>query len=49
MEVMTGAKPEDEKRLLDAGFRPVVRWARGTAEALKTVEALTLLDRQEKK
>jgi hypothetical protein len=40
----------DEKRLLDAGFAPVVRWVevRGRSDvALKTIEALTRLDRRE--
>ena len=43
---------EDEQRLIAAGFAPVVRWVeiRGRSDAaLKTIEALTLLDRREAK
>ena len=43
-----GPSEADEKRLRAAGYAPVVRWvhvvSRATEE-LKTVEALTLLDR----
>lgn len=43
---------EDEKRLRAAGFVPVLRWLDyvmdpRTDQALKTVEALTILDRRE--
>lgn len=40
----------DEKRLREAGFAPVVRWVDTRMKSdvpLKTVEALTLLDRRE--
>lgn len=43
---------EDKARLFAAGFAPVVRWVDVTNRSdvpLKTVEALTLLDRREKK
>jgi hypothetical protein len=41
---------DEEKRLRDAGFAPVVRWVdvKGRSDtAMKTVEALTLLYRRE--
>lgn len=44
------ATPADEKRLRVAGFVPVVRWvdvANRSDVPLKTIEALTLLDRRE--
>lgn len=47
-----GASPKDEKRLRDAGFMPIVRWVdvHGRSDVpLKTIEALTLLDRREEK
>lgn len=44
-----GCSPKDEVRLRAAGFRPVLRWIEGdkATAALKTIEALTLLDRRE--
>lgn len=42
--------PKDEARLRAAGFMPVVRWVDVEARSdmpLKTIEALTLLDRRE--
>lgn len=44
--------PAERNRLVKAGFRPVVRWVdvEGRSDVpLKTIEALTLLSRREKK
>lgn len=43
---------QERNRLVKAGFRPVVRWVdvRGKSDKpLKTIEALTLLDRRERR
>jgi len=47
--LLPGVTKADETRLRKAGFRPVVRWIEGerSSEALKTIEALTRLDRRE--
>lgn len=50
--VMAPCRGEDAKKLAAAGFRPIVRWVdvRGKSDKpLKTIEALTLLDRREKR
>lgn len=47
--VMAPCKTADAERLAAAGFAPVVRWVdvRGRSDvALKTIDALTLLDRR---
>lgn len=50
--VMAPCKTEDAKKLAAAGFRPVVRWVdvNGRSDVpLKTIEALTLLDRRKER
>jgi hypothetical protein len=47
-----GCTDVEAARLVKAGFRPVVRWVDVEARSdtpLKTIEALTLLDRREAK
>lgn len=48
--IVGGITAKEEERLAAAGFAPVVRWVRvrGRSEkALRTREALTLIDREE--
>lgn len=49
VSVALACDASDEKRLRAAGFAPVIRWVDTKARSdvgLKTIEALTLLDRR---